>query len=102
MTPHVEQRHPRGGLLDHFGHRVVIEQIWQAHFRVTDAVAERQIARDVDAGGLRRPSAADAPVGEERVASADDSADAAHRRGAARHDREQSDDEPASHLDDVS
>lgn len=81
MAADVEQGHPRGGLLDHLGHRVVIEQVGQSHFGIADAVAEGQIARDVEAGGLRGSAAADAPIREERVASAG-AADDAQRRGA--------------------
>lgn len=36
----VEKWDPGGRLLDYFGHRVVIEQIWQSHFRIADTVTE--------------------------------------------------------------
>ena len=45
----VDERHPRGRLLRHLRHRVMIQQVGQPHLRVADVCAQTEISGDVDA-----------------------------------------------------
>lgn len=63
MALDFDQWHPRVGVSDGFLKGVMVEQVGQSHLVVANLVAERQVGRDGDTGGLVVP-AQDRPVGK--------------------------------------